>query len=237
MRRAIGRLGGLLRAWLWWTLDYVYAVYWQAQGALMRVTPDDYLRPGCTRQPIILLPGVYETWQFLRPLADHLRDAGHPVHVVPLLGRNVGTVPDAAEIVTKMLRERNLRDVVVVAHSKGGLIGKMAMLDDDEARIDRMVAIATPFSGSVYARYLVGGVLRAFSPGDPTLVMLGKHLETNSRITSVWAEFDPHIPGGSRLEGATNVVIPTGGHFRVMGSPLTLKALDAALADDDRGRD
>ncbi len=237
MSRAVRRIRHLPRNWWWWTLDYVYAVYWQVQGALFRVEPDDYLVPDSVKQPVVLLPGVYETWQFLRPLADHLKEAGHSVHVVPLLGRNVGSVPDAAEIATDLIRRRDLRDVIIVAHSKGGLIGKMAMLDDDDARIDRMVAIATPFSGSVYARYLVGDVLRAFSPGDPTLVMLGKHLDTNRRITSVWAEFDPHIPGGSRLEGATNVEIPTGGHFRVMGSPLTLEALDTALADDDRGSD
>jgi hypothetical protein len=237
MTRLLRRIGLLLRNWRWWTLDYVYAVYWQVQGALFRVTPDDYLDPASKKQPILLLPGVYETWQFLRPLADHLRAAGHSVHVVPLLGRNVGSVPDAAQITVELIRERDLRDVVIVAHSKGGLIGKMAMLDDEDGRIDRMFAIATPFSGSVYARFLVGNTLRAFSPGDPTLTMLGKHLETNSRITSVWAEFDPHIPGGSRLEGATNIEIPTGGHFRVMGSPLVLEALDVALADDDRGRD
>lgn len=236
MTRSVRRIRHLFRNWFWWTLDYAYAIYWQLQGALFRGTPDHYLSAEATKQPVLLLPGVYEPWQFLRPLADHLRGNGHPVHVVPALGRNVQTVTASADVVTGFLAEHDLREVVVVAHSKGGLIGKMAMLRDDDGRIDRMFAIATPFSGSVYARYLVGGVLRAFSPGDATLRSLSAQLEVNSRITSAWAEFDPHIPGGSRLDGATNVVIPTGGHFRVMGSPQLLTALDHALADDERGR-
>lgn len=225
----------LLRNARSWALDYVYASYWQVQGFLLRVRPEDYLIPGTAKPPVLLIPGIYETWQFLRPVADHLRDAGHPVHVLPALHRNTGSIPSSASLVLDDLRDLDLRGVIIVAHSKGGLIGKLAMLRDEESRIDRMIAISTPFSGSLYARYAFTPALRAFSPNDRTLREIGAQLEVNARITSVWGSFDPHIPGGSRLEGATNVQLRGAGHFRIIGSRELLSTLDDALASPPTG--
>jgi pimeloyl-ACP methyl ester carboxylesterase len=219
--------GLLARGWLW-LLDYLYAGYWQARGMLQRSDPERYLDPARAGQPVLLLPGVYERWQFLRPLADALAERGHPIHVVPDLGWNTRTVAASADVVGRYLDERDLRDVLVVAHSKGGLIGKHAMLQDPHGRIDRMIAIATPFAGSVYARLFVVPSIRAFSPRDRTLRMLAGQLDVNARITSVWGAFDPHIPGGSRLDGATNVVLRTSGHFRILRRSELVDAVVAA---------
>ncbi len=214
----------------YWVQDYVYAGLHQAQGMVRRSPPDRYRSQG-SKRPIVLLPGIWETWHFLRPLVEHLHGAGHPVHVVADLGWNGGTVDAAATLTADYLRRTGLTDVAIVAHSKGGLIGKAVMLFDDEGpRVDSMVAIASPFSGSVYGRFAPIRSLRAFSPNDPTTVRLGANREVNSRITSIFAEFDPHIPGGSELPGATNVRIPVAGHFRILDDPRTISAVDDALA-------
>ena len=42
---------------------------------------------------------------------------------------------------------------------------------------------------------------------------------------SIFGRFDPHIPDGSVLDGATNVLVPAVGHFRVLGSPQTHSAV------------
>ena len=140
---------------------------------------------------------LWETWHFLKPLVEHLHRAGHPVHVLANLGWNGGTVDAAAALTVEHLREHDLTDAVVVAHSKGGLIGKAAMLDAvDGGRIRAMAAISTPFSGSIYARYAPIRTIRAFSPRDPTTLRLAANLEVNARITSIYGAFDPHIPGG-----------------------------------------
>jgi triacylglycerol lipase len=214
----------------YWALDYVYAVVHQVGGLVVRTSPDRY-RSGGTRRPIVLLPGIWETWRFLRPLVEHLHDAGHPVHVLTALGWNGGTVDDAAALTADYLRRHDLTDVAIVAHSKGGLIGKAVMLFADEgSRVDSMVAIATPFSGSIYGRLAPIRSLRAFSPRDPTTVRLSANREADARITSIFGEFDPHIPGGSELPGATNVRLPIAGHFRILADPRTISAVDDALA-------
>jgi hypothetical protein len=106
------------------------------------------------------------------------------------------------------------------------LIGKHMMAFDDTAhRIRSLTAIATPFGGSMMARYMVVRTLRAFLPTDATITTLAANLVLNGRITSVYGEWDAHIPNGSMLDGATNVEVPAVGHFRVLRDPRVLAAV------------
>lgn len=237
------------KAWFW-SIDYLYAGYWQVHetlrgarrwalrgarhgglpGGLPGGEATDWSRG--TRQPVLILPGIYETWQFMRPMMDALHANGHPLHVVTDLGRNRASVVAAAGVVARILAERDLHDVIIVAHSKGGLIGKYLMAEEagspEPARIDRMIAVATPFSGSSLARYTVLPSLRAFAPTDATIRQLMNELSVNERITSIFGTFDPHIPGGSELAGAVNIQLPVAGHFRIVGDRQFLDAVVAA---------
>lgn len=179
---------------------------------------------------VVLVPGVYETWHFLRTLGDALNDRGHPVHVIRQLGLNRAPIPASARVVAEQLTERGLHGVALVAHSKGGLIGKQLMTSDDpEGRVDRLVAVATPFGGSGMARWMIGRTMRAFLPGDSVIRALTDARHLNERVTSIYPRFDPNIPEGSRLEGATNIEIPVVGHFRVLDAPATAAAVIAAV--------
>jgi pimeloyl-ACP methyl ester carboxylesterase len=223
-------MGNILQNGWWWLMDYVYAGIWQVRAALSRTDPINFL--GGTAAPVVIVPGVYETWQFMRPVIEALRKAGHPVHVVTALQHNRRPVVDAARLVAAYIEERDLTGAVIVAHSKGGLIGKYVMNQlDSTGRVCGMVAICTPFGGSRYARYMFVPSLRAFSAKDPGLVALGADVRANSRIVSIFGKFDPHIPEGSELIGARNVRIDTGGHFRIMGEPATIKSVLIAVAD------
>lgn len=212
-----------------WLLDYVLVSWWQARNLVDRRVPARWATGD--RAPIVLLPGVYETWQFLRPVADRLNRDGHPVHVVVGLGYNRASVPAAAAIALRYLLTHDLRGVILVAHSKGGLIGKhLLAIDDTEDRIDRLVAINTPFAGSTYARYIPVRTIRAFTPSEKTLRMLAARAEANVRVTSLYSEFDPHIPGGSALDGATNIRLPLLGHFRPLASRVLIDAVAREIA-------
>ena len=98
---------------------------------------------------------------------------------------------------------------------------------DPQGRIASMVAVNTPFSGSVYARWIPMRSVRAFMPSDATILALAAEVEVNHRITSAHAFWDPHIPGGSALDGADDVVLATPGHFRPLADPQ----LQALLLD------
>jgi hypothetical protein len=231
-RRSVGRL---LRHGVWWLQDYAFAAWWQVRAVVSPRGADDYLSG--TGRPVLVLPGIWETWAFLRPLIARVHDDGHPVHVIASLRWNGRPVEATARDVAAYVLEHDLRDVVVVAHSKGGLIGKylMALLDDTH-RVDRMVAVCTPFSGSRWATLMPLRSLRAFSPRDATTLLLARDRQINERIVSVYGEFDPHIPEGSELPGAVNVQLEAGGHFRVLAHPRTIGTVLSVAAEEARGR-
>ncbi|GAB2469880.1 esterase/lipase family protein [Xylanimonas ulmi] len=211
-----------------WAADYAYAARQQVRHAL---TPPRLPRGGGQGAPVLLLPGIYEPWDFLRPVAGRLAARGHRVHAVEALGRNAGPVPAAAQVVAAYLTAADLRDVVIVAHSKGGLIGKSVMLGPAGDRIAGMVAFATPFAGSALARYAVRRPLRAFDPRNPDLRHLAAQTSVNERIVALYPWFDPHIPGRARLRGARNLDVPLAGHFRPLGRPLLI---DTVVREVDR---
>lgn len=217
---AVSALRTGVRDLSWWVKDYAYAV--RAQLRARGSGGDLDLEEGEGR-PIVLLPGIYETWRFMEPLARALHERGHPVHVVAELGDNRRPIAESADRVADVLVSRDLHDVVLVAHSKGGLIGKHVMAFDPEgSRVRAMVAVATPFGGSRYSRLMPTPSLRAFASGDATMRALARAADANARIVSVYGPFDPHIPEGSELAGARNVELAGGGHFRVLADPRVI---------------
>ncbi|MCS5734458.1 lysophospholipase [Herbiconiux daphne] len=214
----------------WWAEDYLTAAGLQLGGMSSGVDPRIY-RSG-TARPCLAIPGVYETWHFMRPVIDALHSNGHPVFVVTDLRHNRRPVIDAAELIMRFVAQHDLTDVFIAAHSKGGLIGKYAMLRlDPQRRLQRMVAIASPFSGSRYANWAPNKTLRAFRANDPVTSLLAAEDRVNDRITSVFGDFDPIIPESSVLPGARNIRLPFGGHFQVLRHPATLSiVLDEAAA-------
>ncbi|MFK3679154.1 esterase/lipase family protein [Microbacterium sp. NPDC090218] len=218
----------MLRKAGWWLADYAYAGYWQLRATFDRTDPASFSTGTAAR--IVVLPGVYETWKFLQPLVAAMHERGHSVHVVETLHRNRRPVVDMAQSVADFLDTHDLTDVILVAHSKGGLAGKLVMTGPAAARVRSMLAIATPFGGSRYARLMLTRTLREFAPEDPAIVSLTRQLSVNERIVSIYADFDPHIPEGSELAGAKNVRLDTGGHFRILANPRVLAEL-AVLAE------
>lgn len=204
--------------------DWAHAGLRQGAALLGGGRPDDFLVVDdgpCGRVPVVLLPGIWEPWRFLRPLASALHAAGHPVHVVPGLGWNGRPLEESAGVVIEHLRDADVRGAVLVAHSKGGLIGKQVLSDADAAgRVVGLLAIATPFGGSSLARPLVArGPLGLFLPAGSVLAALAADRVVNAHIVSLSPAWDEMIPEGSFLAGAHNVALDVAGHFRPVADP------------------
>ncbi|WP_369373081.1 esterase/lipase family protein [Promicromonospora sp. Populi] len=236
-----------------WAADYAWAADRQLRHLLRRAdlpaaasgtapgTPGD--RPPTTlgemvpetRAPVVLLPGIYETWEFLEPVAIALARVGHPIHAVPALRHNLRPVPESADVVVEHLDRAGLTGAILVAHSKGGLIGKRVLLSETGGRLLGMVTIATPFAGSRWARYMLTRALRSFDPRDPVLLALAGELLVNERITALYPRFDPHIPDIAQLPGARNIELPLSGHFRPLGRPLLVDTVVREVARLEAG--
>jgi len=114
-----------------------------------------------------------------------------------------------------------VRGGVLVAHSKGGLIGKRVLLDAAAAgRVRGLVAVATPFGGSSLSfGALARTPLGLFAPAGAAIAALTGERSVNRRIVSLAPAWDQVIPEGSRLPGARNVTLDAGGHFRPLADP------------------
>jgi triacylglycerol lipase len=214
-------------------VDYGWAYRLRLKHVARRPDPIALREPRgpSIRRPVVLLPGVYETWHFLEAAGRHLNALGHPVYTIPAFRNNLRPIPEMARLASEYLVEEDLADVAIVAHSKGGLIGKTLMLTEVGAsRIASMVAINSPFAGSDYAHLVPIRTLREFVPTHETIVMLAQAGAVNNRITSIFSSWDPIIPNGSRLEGATNLELPVAGHFRILDREDLLAAVAHAVA-------
>ena len=212
-----------------WALDYLDAAVLHARAIAggWRV-PAQYSSGEPGKPTIVLIPGVYERWNFLKPIADRLSKNGYPISVMHGLGYNLRPIVETSDRLAAALSrvQANPAGRIIVAHSKGGLVGKHLMLSRrEDLGIRGLVAVCTPFAGSRYAKYVLGQTLRAFSPTNDTIVLLGRDSSVNSEIVSIFGPFDPHVPDGSVLVGATNVRLPVSGHFRILHTP---EAIDAA---------
>lgn len=232
------------RNW-WWALDYLYAA--RQQMAILappwtvgrpRPAPSHWQRGSAELPEVVLLPGVYEHWTFLRPLGDALSAAGHQVRVMHGLGINRRTIDETAERLALTLAAMPIPAAgrVLVAHSKGGLVGKRLLLsstalaESASAGLLGLVAVCTPFQGSRLARLMVDPSIREFLPTGTAIVSLGRETSVNGRIVSIFGRFDPHIPDGSVLDGAANVAVPGVGHFLVLAHAATHRAVIDAIA-------
>jgi pimeloyl-ACP methyl ester carboxylesterase len=215
-----------------WFLDYCYLAYWMLRGLFSRSTAEQLLQPQTGfGAPILLIPGVYESWRFMQPVAAHLYRAGHPVYVLDKLGYNTGAVEAMAKIVSECLESLDLGEVIIIAHSKGGLIAKHALANPDTIhRVRHVIAINTPFSGSRYANLFLMPSVRMFMPTGLMITQLALNRAINAHISSLYSVFDPHIPETSHLEGAENIILPAIGHFRPIGDQRTLETIDRILA-------
>ena len=182
--------------------------------------------------PVLLLPGVHESPRFLDPFAALALAQNRRPHVITALGHNSDRITATAELAADYLERHDLRDALIIAHSKGGLVGKQLMTwERTRHRLVGMVAVATPFSGSVYATRAPTRALRDFSPTDATLRDLAANRAANREVVSVYPAFDPQIPHGSELADArANVRLPVAGHFRVLGHPQLWALLRATLS-------
>jgi triacylglycerol lipase len=215
-----------------WIVDYIYVGYWQVRDLLSKWDPKGYeiKHENDSRPSIVLIPGVYESWKFMRPLAKLLYEEGYDVRVIEELKYNKGSVEDMARIIDDFLHRMDIKKSILIAHSKGGLIGKYLLSNHNkEGYIKGLIGINVPFAGSKYAYLLPLKTVRVFLPDSPLLTSLALNEKVNRQIVSIYGIFDPHIPVGSYLKGARNIQLRTHGHFRILGKRTVHDAVIEAV--------
>lgn len=223
-----------------WTATFGHRLWLDRNQELPAAGPQAYRRVPAADDDVSVsrtalgLPGIWEDWRYFHLWAQALHDAGWDVHLLESLGDMTATVPELAERVAEHLHLHDLHDVVLFAHSKGGLVGKTVMLGPEGGRVRGLIACATPFQGAPITRLLPTPELSELSPTSPMIAELSAEDTVNSRIIQVEAEWDQSVPP-SPLDGVRHITLPITGHSAMLFSPevaRTLVVLARQLLDE-----
>ena len=190
----------------------------------------DRLRP-CPR-PLLLVHGYScsrGVWWLTR---RRLEAAGHTVATVSLAPpyTSIGKlVPQLGERIEKVCQATGADRVVLVAHSMGGLVCRSYLARHGSDRVERLITIASPHSGSELARIGIGQNAREMEPGSRWLKDLGQAGLPVPAVAIRTAHDNFVMPqDNQRLPGAIDVALEAIGHLAVLFSRRTTIELISA---------
>lgn len=194
--------------------------------------PSSYTKSSDQKINVVLIPGLFNRWGFYKPLVDGVVKAGFPVYIVAELGFSMGTILESSQRVKKIIEKEKLENVVLLGHSKGGLIGKYLLLNlNSNGRIIKLIAISTPFNGTTLSNHLIYPRFSEFSPNSSLIKSLSAETKYNEKIVNIIPSIDVIIrnKNGSELVGAKNIHVKAGGHNRVVNSEEVINVVVTEL--------
>ena len=158
--------------------------------------------------------------------------AGHTVATVSLAPPYTSfgkLVPELGQRIEKVCKATGADRVVLVGHSMGGLVCRSYLARHGSDRVERLITISSPHSGSELACIGIGKNAREMEPGSLWLKDLG---QAGLPVPAV-AIRTPHdnfvMPqDNQRLPGAIDVALEGVGHLAVLFTRRTSHELIAA---------
>ncbi len=218
-----------MRKIFYWIIDYYYLLLGKLLMYFYKAPPKQYLGYVVKgKNPVILIPGNSNKWGFLKKLGDTVSDLGHAVYIPHKLGSNLFDIPTSAKIVREIIDNNNLKKVILIGHSKGGLVGKYILIHkNQDNKVNRLIAIGAPFSGSDIVTHLPFRSFQELSPKSKIIQEMNSNFKVNSKIVSIMPEFDNHVwsDKGSYLEGALNIKLPIKGHHKIVFDKMSISKI------------
>lgn len=177
---------------------------------------------------VVLLIGLNENWYFLHIIAKFLNSKGYRIHIPGYNSR--GKIINNVEYVRKYIESNKLKNIILIGHSKGGIVARYLLKSKISKEVSKTIIIATPNNGTKLA-YLKIFNLYELQPNSLILKNLRK--EANLQIYNIFPTIDNHvIPNSSlKLKGANNIEIHITGHTRIVESKALLNKIESILVN------
>jgi len=179
--------------------------------------------PAPSHAPLLLIHGVLCNGGVWHPFTRWLEDRGvAPVYTLsygPPLASIELFAEQAAAKIDAILADTGARQVIVVAHSMGGLVVRAFLRRYGGAKIARLVTIATPHEGSVLAWIAFGQSVAQLRPRNPWLAALGTPEGADlPPIVSLWSWHDSMVAPqtSSRVAFGENIEVAGVGHTALL---------------------
>jgi pimeloyl-ACP methyl ester carboxylesterase len=177
--------------------------------------------------PVLLLHGIGCNAGVWTSMRAYLRRAGiGPVYAMsygPPFVSIPTTAPQIAAKIAQVERDTGATQVVIVAHSMGGLVARSYVRAYGRSHVRRLISIGTPYAGSMHAWLMSGAALADMRPGSPYLATLAKPTADELAVptVSIWSWHDSMVTpqDSSRLPYGQNVVLAKIAHNALIGDP------------------
>ncbi len=183
---------------------------------LLHKSPPSHWKKG-EKGSVILLPGFGEPWTFLQTIAEDLNKLGYAIHVEQKLTYNFHSLEKSVFLLKTYIEEQKLKNVILLSHSKGGLIAKQYMDTFTDNNISLSISIATPYHGTPLA-YLWIFSLKELTPNSQAIKQILNNTKNNHKILNIYAKVDSIIASSKKpvLQGAENILIDVIGHTNIL---------------------
>lgn len=230
----------------------------QSSWSMPRAAPRQVIYPGAPGPPVLMLHGYgcnCGYWAALTPLLDAAGISHATLDLEPVTSDIDDYVPQVQRAVESLCAAAGAPQLVIVAHSMGGLVARAWLREHGAARLARVITLGTPHHGTCLASFGVGrnaAQMRRAGADDGSesawlrALAAGESAATRALVTSIYTHHDNIISPqtSSFLEGARNIAFGGVGHValgrnrRVLARVMQeIAALQAAPADAPRGQD
>ncbi len=178
---------------------------------------------------VILLQGHNAEWVSLKKIGKAIHKKGYRIHFVEKIGSDMKSVPEATKDVEEYIHKNKLENIIVIGHSKGGIIAISLLKNKEIApRITRIINIAGPIKGM-----LASSLIPSVSDLVPTSEVIS-HLEdgiNKKKIVNLYPRVDDFVLPNSSLtdDGMINKQIPVIGHVRIVEDKRTIREIESYL--------
>ncbi len=152
--------------------------------------------PLAARIPVLLVHGLIDNRSIFTVMRRSLRRRGF-AHVCswnysPLLTDIARGAQDLGGHIERLCEQTGYDRVHVVGHSLGGLIARYhVQRQGGDARVESLVTLGTPHSGTVLAHVLPTPLIRQLRPGSPVLRELHEPAPAcRTSVTAVYSDLD-----------------------------------------------
>lgn len=207
---------------------------WHMPRALARTR----IHPGSIHPPVLLLHGYgcnSGYWASLVPMLDAAHISHATLDLEPLTGDIDGYAPRIEAAARELCAQSARAQLVVVAHSMGGLAARAWMRTHGGRRVARLITLGTPHHGTCLAAFGIGvnaGQMRRQGVAGPECAWLaalagGEEAAVRARITSIYSHHDNIIAPqtSSELPGARNLAFGGVGHVALGHNRRVLAAV------------
>jgi triacylglycerol esterase/lipase EstA (alpha/beta hydrolase family) len=188
--------------------------------------------------PVLLLHGIGCNAGVWTRMRSYLARAGiAPVYAMsygPPFISIASTAQQVADKIAQIERDTGASQVVIVAHSMGGLVARSYIRAFGPSHVRRLVTIGTPFAGSMHAWLMSGASLAEMRPGSAYLAALAEPTPDERAVptVSIWSWHDSMVTpqDSSRLPYGQNVIVSKVAHNALIGD----RGVQHLVADEIR---